>query len=153
MKTTLHLYPFIFANEGTHSTTVVAYYAKYNDQVKPTKEQASDSFLVTVEPECKITSFKNNPNVSKTLETNYIINTAAVTFPFDIRYEPNDCKYIKNYVFTVNGIAASPAWLSVDSSTKPHMIKIQSNNVSHEGTYTIGVLCSTNTTPKYVSTE
>ena len=95
----------------------------------------------------------NDPTVSLTLEKNYIINinTVAVTFPFDIRYEPTTCNYIKSYVFTVDGVAANPAWLSVDSSTEPHLIKIVSNNASHEGTYKIGVSASTNTIPKYVS--
>ena len=140
IKTTLNLFPYIFSDEGTYEKKVVAYYGKYTDQAEPTQElEIPSSFKVTVEPECKITSFMNDPNVSKTLETNYIINTPAVTFPFDIRYEPNTCNYITNYVFTVNGAAASPAWLSVDSSTEPHKIKILSNDASHEGTYTIGV--------------
>ena len=154
LTTTLHLYPYIFADEGVHPTKVVAYFAKYTDQVPPTSELAISSFfLVTVEPECKITSFVNDPSVSLTLEKNYIINTGAITFPFDIRYEPTTCNYIKSYVFTVDGVAASPAWLSVDSSTERHLIKISSNSASHEGTFTVGVSASTNTTPKYVSSD
>ena len=51
IKTTLHLYPYIFADEGKYSTKVVAYYGKYTDQVKPKSELAiSSSFEVTVEP-------------------------------------------------------------------------------------------------------
>ena len=31
IKTTLHLYPYIFADEGKYPTIVVAYYGKYTD--------------------------------------------------------------------------------------------------------------------------
>ena len=106
-----------------------------------------------MEPECKITSFKNDQTVSKTLEKNYIINTATVSFPFDINYEPSSCNYIKSYVFTVNGVSASPAWLSIDTSTKPPNVKIKSNNASVKGTYSVSISASTNTTPGYVSSD
>ena len=108
---------------------------------------------MTVEAECVITSYVNDPTVSLTSETNYIINTVAVTFPFDIRYEPTTCNYIVSYSFTVNGVSASPTWLSVDTSTEPHQIKIDSSDASDTGVYTIGVSASTNATPKYVSTN
>ena len=85
-------------------------------------ELVSSSFIVTVEPECKITQYVNDPTVSLTLDENYMINTAALTFPFDIRYEPSTCNYIESYTFTVDGVTASPPWLSVETSSWPHKI-------------------------------
>ena len=64
----------------------------------------------------------NDPTVSLTMDINYVINTVALTFPFDIRYEPSTCNYIESYTFTVNGVTASPSWLSVDTTTQPHKI-------------------------------
>lgn len=69
----LHLYPYIFSDEGIYPTEVVATYLHYLDQVPPPNSLTSTPFTVTVEPECKITSFMNDPSVSTTLETHYSI--------------------------------------------------------------------------------
>ena len=119
--TELHLYPYIFADEGTYPTEVIASYLYYTDQVAPANTLTSSSFLVTVEPECKITSYMNDPSVSTTLEIAYTIGDPVQTYAFAIPYEPASCNYDVSYTFTIDSqIVATPSWLSIDTSSMPH---------------------------------
>ena len=110
----LHLYPYIFSDEGTYPTEVIASYLHYSDQVPPPDTLTSSSFTVTVEPECRITAYANDPIVSTTLDTHYSIGDPTQSFVFDIRFEPTYCNYFETYTFTIDGVAASSSWLSID---------------------------------------
>lgn len=69
----LHLYPYIFSDEGTYPTEVVASYLHFTDQVSPLNTLTSSTFIVKIEPECKITAYANDPSVSTTLSTHYSV--------------------------------------------------------------------------------
>ena len=75
---------------------------------------------MTVEPECRITAYANDPIVSTTLDTHYSIGDPTQSFVFDIRFEPTYCNYFETYTFTIDGVAASPSWLSIDRASEPH---------------------------------
>ena len=133
--TSLHLYPYIFADEGTYPTEVIASYLSYSDQVAPTNTLTSSTFQVIVEPECMITAYANNPSVSTTLETQYVIGDPVQIFAFAIPYEPASCNYDVSYTFTVDGQVATPPWLSIDTAIVPHQVQIQTSDTSDKGIY------------------
>ena len=93
---------------------------------------------MTVEPICDLTSFVNNPVVSTTLERNYQINSGLEEFPFEIKFVPS-CNYIKSYSVSINGAVNWPTWITIDQSSEPHKVQIQSTNASHDGVYSVAI--------------
>ena len=52
LTSSLHLYPHILTDEGTHSIEVVASYLYYSEQEAPYNTLTSSTFKVIILPEC-----------------------------------------------------------------------------------------------------
>ena len=120
---TLHEYTNLSSDVGTYSVTLEAYYIAWVDYAQPTLYLTSNQFTVVVEPICEITSFKNNPLISTTLNHYYVIHTAMESWDFEIPYVPSECNYIQFYTIAIDGVEqTSETWISVSQATYPHKI-------------------------------
>lgn len=88
-----------------------------------------------------MTSFKNVPEVSTTTQADYVLGSGAQALPFEIRYEPQSCDYLKSYSVFVDGVKSSPSWLSIDESQTPHRVVIETSHAADKGYYTVEILC------------
>ena len=80
LKTSLFMEPVVSSDVGTHTVQVTAWYLVHTDSAYPLdRELTIGPLSATVEEDCPITSFVNNPAVSTVTSYDYVINSGVET--------------------------------------------------------------------------